>query len=63
MAILSVSAISKVVTPRSAALAKSGVGAQVLSAEGYGSKFATVPAEATNNERAIDRKMAIRFAK
>ena len=46
-----------------AALAKSGVGTQVLSAEGYGSKFATVPAEATNNERAIDRKMAIRFAK
>jgi outer membrane protein OmpA-like peptidoglycan-associated protein len=46
-----------------AALTKSGVGAQVLSAEGYGSKFATVPAEATNNERATDRKMAIRFAK
>ena len=46
-----------------AALAKAGVGAQVLEAEGYGSKFATVPAEATNEERAADRKMAIRFAK
>lgn len=46
-----------------AALTKAGVGAQVLSAEGYGSQFATVPAEASNEERAIDRKMAIRFAK
>lgn len=46
-----------------AALAKAGVGAQVLEAEGYGSKFATVPAGATNEERAADRKMAIRFAK
>lgn len=46
-----------------AALTKAGVGAQVLSAEGYGSQFATVPAEASNEERAIDRKMAVRFAK
>lgn len=46
-----------------AALTKAGVGTQVLSAEGYGSQFATVPAEASNEERAIDRKMAIRFAK
>lgn len=46
-----------------AALAKAGVGSQVLEAEGYGSKFATVPAEASNEERAADRKMAIRFAK
>ncbi len=46
-----------------AALTNAGVGAQVLSAEGYGSQFATVPAEASNEERAIDRKMAIRFAK
>lgn len=46
-----------------AALAKAGVGAQVLSAEGYGSTFATVPAEASAEERAADRKMAIRFAK
>lgn len=44
-------------------LAGKGVGAQVLSAEGYGSKFSTVAKEATNEERAIDRKMAVRFAK
>ena len=44
-------------------LAGKGVGAQVLTAEGYGSQFATVAKEATNEERAIDRKMAIRFAK
>lgn len=46
-----------------AALAKAGVGAQVLGAEGYGSKFATVAATASDAERAIDRKMAVRFAK
>ena len=46
-----------------AALAKAGVGAQVLEAEGYGSKFATFPATATEEERAIDRKIALRFAK
>ncbi|MGV8914438.1 MAG: DUF937 domain-containing protein [Kaistella sp.] len=40
-----------------------GVGAQIMDAEGYGSKFATVDAAATNDERAIDRKMAVRFAK
>ena len=45
------------------ALTKAGVGAQVLTAEGYGSEFATVPATASNEERAADRKMAIRFAK
>ena len=44
-------------------LAGNGVGAQVLTAEGYGSKFATVAKEATNDERAVDRKMAVRFAK
>ena len=44
-------------------LAGKGVGAQVLTAEGYGSKFATVAKEATNDERAADRKMAVRFAK
>ena len=44
-------------------LAGKGVGAQVLTAEGYGSKFATVAKEATNDERAVDRKMAVRFAK
>ncbi len=46
-----------------AALAKAGVGAQVLGAEGYGSKFATVDASASDAERAVDRKMAVRFAK
>lgn len=45
------------------ALEKAGVGAQVLGAEGYGSKFATVDASATNEERAVDRKMAVRFTK
>lgn len=46
-----------------AALAKAGVGAQVLGAEGYGSKFAKVDANASDAERAADRKMSVRFAK
>lgn len=46
-----------------AELGKLGVGAQVIGAEGYGSQFATVPATASNDERAVDRKMAVRFAK
>lgn len=37
--------------------------AQVLEAEGYGSKFAKVPAEATDKEREADRKTAVRFTK
>lgn len=45
------------------ALEKVGVGAQVLGAEGYGSKFSTVAKDASNEERAVDRKMAIRFTK
>ncbi len=44
-------------------LAKQGVGTQVLGAEGYGGKFATVDAGASDSERAIDRKMSVRFAK
>ena len=44
-------------------LSNKGVGAQVLGAEGYGSQFATVPATASNDERAVDRKMSVRFAK
>ena len=40
-----------------------GVGAQVLGAEGYGSKFAKVAATASDAERASDRKMAVRFSK
>ncbi|UMQ41906.1 OmpA family protein [Chryseobacterium sp. Y16C] len=44
-------------------LGKQGVGAQVIAADGYGSKFATVNASASNEARAVDRKMAVRFAK
>lgn len=44
-------------------LGKQNLGGQVLGAEGYGSKFATVDAKASDAERAKDRKMAIRFAK
>lgn len=44
-------------------LGKMGVGSQVLTAEGYGSKFANVAATASDAERASDRKMAVRFAK
>lgn len=46
-----------------AELGKMGVGAQVIASKGYGSQFATVPAEASNEERAVDRKMAVRFTK
>ncbi|CAI8886554.1 DUF937 domain-containing protein [Chryseobacterium sp. IT-36CA2] len=46
-----------------AALAKAGVGAQVIAADGYGSQFAKVDAKASDAERAADRKMSIRFAK
>lgn len=44
-------------------LGKQGVGAQVIAADGYGSEFAKVDASASNEERAIDRKMSVRFAK
>lgn len=44
-------------------LSKLGVAAQVVGAEGYGSEFAKVPATASNEERAADRKMAVRFTK
>lgn len=44
-------------------LGKQGLGGQVLGAEGYGSQFATVDAAASDAERAVDRKMAVRFAK
>jgi outer membrane protein OmpA-like peptidoglycan-associated protein len=46
-----------------AELAKRGVGAQVISAEGYGQEFAKVPETATDEERASDRKMSLRFTK
>ncbi|WP_144282964.1 OmpA family protein [Chryseobacterium echinoideorum] len=44
-------------------LSQQGVGSQVISADGYGSEFATVDASASNDERAIDRKMSVRFTK
>lgn len=44
-------------------LNKNGVGTQVLGAEGYGSQFAKVDATASDEERAPDRKMSVRFAK
>ncbi len=44
-------------------LSDKGVGTQVLAADGYGSEFATVDASASDEERAADRKMSIRFAK
>ncbi|MCX8531379.1 OmpA family protein [Chryseobacterium luquanense] len=44
-------------------LGKQGVGAQVIAADGYGSEFAKVDASASNGERAVDRKMSVRFAK
>lgn len=46
-----------------AALEKEGVGAQVPQAEGYGEKFATVAETASDDERAVDRKTAIRLLK
>ena len=46
-----------------AELAKRGVGAQVVSAEGYGEEFAKVPETATDEERASDRRMSLRFTK
>ena len=44
-------------------LTKAGLEKQIVNAEGYGSKFATLPATANDEERAIDRKIALRFAK
>lgn len=44
-------------------LTDKGVGTQILDAKGYGSEQAKVAATATNDERAADRKMAVRFAK
>lgn len=44
-------------------LSKLGVGAQITGAEGYGSEMATVDANASDDARAVDRNMAVRFAK
>lgn len=46
-----------------AALDKADVGGQVNSAEGYGEEQATVPETASDEERAKDRKTAIRLTK
>lgn len=46
-----------------AALSKSGVGAQVTAAEGYGEEFATVDENADDKAREADRKTAIRLVK
>lgn len=40
-----------------------GVGSQVLGAEGYGEEFSTVDESASDEERAADRKMSLRFTK
>ena len=44
-------------------LTKLGVGAQVIGAEGYGEEFSTVDEAASDEERAADRKMSLRFTK
>jgi len=46
-----------------AALDKSGVGAQVPEAEGYGEERATVAETASDEERKVDRKTSIRLLK
>ena len=46
-----------------AALEKSGVGAQVPEAEGYGEEFAKVPETAGDKEREADRKTSVRLLK
>ncbi len=45
------------------ALDKAGVGAQIPETEGYGEKFATVAETASDEERKVDRKTAIRLIK
>ena len=44
-------------------LEKLGVGSQVTGAEGYGSQHATIPADASDEARAVDRRMSVRFTK
>ena len=46
-----------------AALEKAGVGSQVPEAEGYGEEFAKVAEDASDEERASDRKTSIRLLK
>ncbi|MDE1192413.1 MAG: OmpA family protein [Arachidicoccus sp.] len=45
------------------ALKTAGVGAQVPEADGYGSKFATVDASASDEARAVDRHTSVRLIK
>lgn len=42
---------------------KGGIDAKRISTEGFGKEFATVPANATDAQRAIDRSIAMRFMK
>lgn len=44
-------------------LGKMGVATQITGAEGYGEKFAKVDENATDDERASDRKMSLRLEK
>lgn len=44
-------------------LGKMGVASQITGAEGYGEKFAKVDENATDEERATDRKMSLRLEK
>lgn len=44
-------------------LSKLGVTGQIISAEGYGSKFAKVDPKSSDADRAADRKMSVRFTK
>jgi uncharacterized protein YidB (DUF937 family)/outer membrane protein OmpA-like peptidoglycan-associated protein len=46
-----------------ASLEKSGVGAQVPEAEGYGEEFAKVAETASDEERKVDRKTSVRLIK
>lgn len=46
-----------------ATLDKSGVGAQIPEAEGYGEELAKVPETASDEERAVDRRTAVRLIK
>lgn len=44
-------------------LDRNGVGRQIVATEGYGSRFAVYPATASEAERALDRKIALRLEK
>ena len=55
---------NKALSQKRADAVKAALGsAQVISAEGYGEEFATVPETASDKEREADRKTAIRFTK